>query len=442
MRKFFLTEERELYKLAKSKDYIQAFKYFSNLKEQKFRFSAEGLKLGVDLSVETGDPISFHELCGYLQELSISAEPALLSALISNAIIKQDTDYLLEMLDGIFSKGFPLRRFAFASAIEYLITKTKNYRTVDNLVDRYLVSNSTHMDKLLKVLSEALEKDKGSFLLKGTFKKVLLYYHKHKLAVHNSEAFNQLITTLSVLNTTEKVVPIHGMCTVCGSKLRKQELTDEEYDTIFSEVSRIFRNQYLRFQRTEKMQAELSSFQKIFSDFSNSIKETENMVLFVDGMNVSYIPQKGSRIAVLRDRITQIKTDLSISSAFIIIRRVALKNPSNQENWKLLEDENSLFTTRFDSRDDLFAVYGALLMKQRGYLLTNDHLRELKNDIPIPLHHLLDKWYFKHVINFEINPFRFISSKALPLQAVEYRGDGTIHVPLNKSELWCCSKLD
>ena len=442
LRKSSSTEERELYKLAKSKDYKNAFNYFSDLKEQKFKFSPDGLKLGVDLSVKTGNPISFNELCGYLQDLSISAEPTLLSALISDSIVKQDTVYLLEMLDGILSKGFPLRRVTFAATVEYLLTNTKNYQTIDNLIDRYLSFNPSHMDKLLNVLSVALGNDGDNLLLKETFKKTLLHYHKHQLPIHNSEVFDQLITTLANLNTTEKLTPINGICTVCGSKLREQEMTDEEYDTLFSEVSRIFNNQYLRFQRTQQMQDELNTFEKIFLSFSQSISETEKMVLFVDGMNASFISQKGCKIDVLRSRIIQVKQDLSISSAFIVIRRSVLKIPSNQENWKLLEDQNSLFTTRFDSRDDLFALYGALLMRQRGYLLTNDHLRELKNDIPISLHHLLDKWYFKHVINFQINPFRFNRSKDLTLQAVEYREDGTIHIPLNQSELWCCSKLN
>ena len=440
-RKFYLTEEIKLWKLAKLESYQQAFDFFSDLKEQRFKFSPEGLKLGVDLSVETGNPISFKNLCSYLQELSISAEPALLSALISNSIVREDTIYLLELLDGLFSKGFPLRRFSFIAAMNYLLTQTKNYQTIDNLTDRYLANSTVHMDGLVNSLSVALERDKDNLLLKGAFRKALLYYHKHELGILNREVFDQLFTTLSNLNTTGKIVPINGVCMTCGSKLREQEITDEDYDTLFTEINRIFTNQYLRFQRTERMHAELSSFKKILSSFSNSISETEKKVLFVDGMNVSYIRQKGSNVNILSQRILQVKHDLSISSAFIIIRRLVLNSPSNQENWNLLRDKNSLFTTSFDSRDDLYAVYGALLMGQRGYLVTNDHLKELKNDIPFRLHYLLDKWYYKHVINYEKDPFGFNNSKDLTLHAVEYREDGTLHIPLNNSELWYCSKL-
>ncbi|KAI6662012.1 Mitochondrial ribonuclease P protein 3 isoform X2 [Oopsacas minuta] len=443
LKTFSSTEEKELYRLAKSKDYNNAFQLFTNLKEQKSKFSPQVLKIGVDLSVETGNPISFNELCSYLEELSIQPEPALLSSLISNAITNQQTDLLLEMLDRIFSKQLPLRKFAFTSAMDYLLSQTKDYQAVDNLVSSFLSLNCKQIDYLLNALSIAVEKDPNNSVLLGTFKKVLLHYHNHKLAVIASEVFNQLIATFSKLNPSinSDVRLERGFCSNCETKLRDLEVTDEEYKILFSEVNRIFTNQYINYQRTEQMKAELSAFQDIFYTFSNSVANTKNKVLFVDGMNVSYINQKGFRIEVLKDRIAEVKNVFSISNAFIVVRRVVLRTPSNITNWKLLEKQNSLFTTSYDSRDDLFAVYGALSMKQRGYILTNDHMSELKNDIPVSLHHILDKWYYKHVINFQNYPFKFNHSKDLTLKAVQYRGDGTIHIPLDNSELWCCVKL-
>ena len=433
-------EESQFYTMVKSKDFKTAYKIFTNLLQDKFKFSPKLFKLGVDLSVYIGNPISINELSSYIEDQSILPEPATLSFLLVDCVAKQNTEYLLQMLDTIFNKELPIRKHALTLAIEYLLTQTENYQIIADLVDRHIELNYQFENSLLDALCLQITKNQTNTILLETLKRILMSYHNEEQCINEGVALNQLISTLSKLNGREELVPValkNGICMKCGKKLRELSLTDGEYDLLLSEVKRIMINQYINFQRTEKLKEELLSYKKALTYFTN--KFPGNKALVVDGMNLSHIKKVGFTLDLLEHRIELVKRPLSITSAFVIIRYITRNN--NEHFWRSLNKKNIVFATNFDSRDDLYCVYAVLEMKERGVLLTNDRFRELKNDIPLSIHPILDKWYYKHVINFSKEPFEFTLNKDLLVKAVEYERDGSIHIPLKDSGEWYCTRL-
>ena len=433
-------EESQFYAMVKSRDLHNAFLLFTNLLEDKFKFSPSLFKLGIDLSVHVGTPISLNEVTAYLEEHSIIPEFSTLSFLLIDCVVRQNTDYLLEMLDIIFNKQLPIRNHALTLAIEYLLKHTDKYQIVANLVDKCIELNYPFENILLNALCLKIAENLTNPILLETLRRVLLSFHNNEQVIKDDITLNQLISTLSKLNEKDTLVPValeNGVCMKCGNKLRELTLTDREYDLLLSEVKNIMVNQYLNFQRTDKLKNELISYKKALAYFIN--KYLNNKVLVVDGMNVSHIKKVGFTLDLLQHRIELVKRQLSVTSAFVILRYITRGN--NEQFWRSLNRKYFVFSTEFDSRDDLYCVYAALKMKERAFLLTNDRHRELKNDIPLSIHPILDKWYYKHVVNFAKEPFQFIPNKDLIIKALEYTRDGSIHIPLIDSGMWYCTKL-
>ena len=432
-------EEHQLYTMVKSKNFDNAFLLFTSLLQDKFKLSPILFKLGVDLSVHVGNPISLNELTAYIEEHSIVPESSTMSFLLIDCAEKQNTDYLLEMLDTIFTKQLPIRKQALTSSIEFLLKQTDKFQMVADLVDKCIEKNYQFQDVLLNALCLRVTDNLNNPILLETLKKVLLSCHNNEQAIGDEITLNQLISTLSKLNK-ENLVPVtlkNGICIKCGNKLRELALTNGEYELLLSEIKRIMVNQYLTFQRTEKLKVELTAYKKMLAYLPS--KFPKGKVLVVDGMNVSHLRKVGFALDLLHHRVELVKRQLTVSSAFVVLRFVVRKN--NELFWGSLNRDNLVFITGHDSRDDLYCVYATMKMKERGLLLTNDRLRELKNDIPLSVHPILNKWHYLHVLNFGKEPFRVAHDKDLIARAVEYTRDGSIHIPMKENGMWYCTKL-
>ena len=436
--------ELPVYASLKQRNPAKALELFSKLKDEKFKFSSPILTIGFKLLLYYEQPMSWYELRAYLLEVGIFPESGLTGLILENAISDNSTEMVLDILETCLAKGYALRANSFTNSIEHLLRKIKDYQMIGNILDTYMEKKYRIHDAILNCLCDLITSDPSNQILIDLLKKCLKYYHKMEFPVRDSDVFQNLSETLSTLAKSEtpiKLAPlVDGACGICGQSIRKVELTEEEYETLKTKLHEIIQEQYDKFQRTKGMKVDIENFQSTFSSFSESLQadNSNSQGIIIDGMNASFLvnSHRCSRLITFSEIL---RKEYPNSQLFIVFRRYMLNNTPQSQKEKL-QELATVSTTQSDSRDDLFTIYGTLRLKERGLLITNDKFSELRNDLPLSLHPLLNKWYTKHIVHFNLVMKCFPQDQLI--HAVQYNEDGSLHIPLHSTHNWICTRLD